>query len=216
MEEIYKISNKDLEEYANKVKKDEKYGSEGEIINQALKSFPENKDKAIVAMKICLIDLTNSTNLNRNLGKFGGLSKLAKKITEINFDERVKNGDITLVDELAKWTKMEIGKNLFSFISKYCLYHNIHCYNRDDFVIYDSVVSEYIGKYITDEEYEKITGKKLYKNSFKKMKENFEYNEYVSVIDYIIKKNNISVENPHRKLDWFIWYKNKNKKVLEK
>lgn len=206
---VERISNRDLEEYAEKVENDIKYGEEGKIIDEALKKFPNNIDKSIVAMKICLIDLTNSTNLNRNLGKSGGLNKLAKKITEVNFDDRVQNGDVTLVEELSKWTKINLGKNLFSFISKYCLYHNVHCYGKDDFVIYDSIVSENLNKYISAKEYKELMGKCLYKNTFTKFKDEFNYKNLIKVIDFIIKRNDISVKNPHRKIDWFIWYKNK-------
>ena len=203
------ISNKDLEEYTRKVEEDIKYGGEGKIIDEALKQFPYNTDKSLVAMKISLIDLTNGTNLSRNLGKSGGLYKLSEKITKVDFDKRVKNGDLSIVEELARWTKKELGKNLFSFLSKYCLYHNVHCYNKDDFVIYDSVVSNNIYKYITTDEYKELTGKKLCKSSFVKLKDTFNYIEYIKVIDYIIRKNNITVEKSHRKLDWFIWYKNR-------
>lgn len=204
------ITNNELKLIAKDVSDDKKYGPEGEIIDKALKQFPHNKDKSIVAMKISLLDLTNGTNLSRNLGKNGGLNKLAEKITQIDFDERVKNGDIELVEELARWSKQEIGKNLFSFVSKYCLYHNLHCYNRDDYVIYDSIISKNIHKYITEDEYHDITGKKLHKNSFEKMKDNFNYKQYKEIIDYILKKNKITIDKPHRHLDWFIWYSNKN------
>lgn len=209
MKEIESISNKDLELYTEKVKEDIKYGGEGILIDEALKNNPYNKDRATIAMKICLIDMTNGTNLSRNLGKQGGLFKLAEKIMTSNFDERVHNGDYTIVAELSKWTKEEIGKNLFSFISKYCLYHNNHCYERDDYAIYDSVVAENLYKYISAEDYYNITGKKLLKSSFTKLKEEYNYEEYIKVIDFIIKKNNITVDRPHRKLDWYIWYKNK-------
>lgn len=160
-------------------------------------------------MKICLIDLTNGTNLMRNLGKNGGIYDLADKITKIDFDKRVANGDLSLVNELSKWTKEKFRKNLFSFISKYCLYHNVHCYDRDDFVIYDSVLADNLYKYITNDEYKKLTGDILYKNSLRKYKSSFRYEDYKKVIDFIIKKNNISVEKPHRKIDWLIWYKNR-------
>lgn len=209
MKEIESISNKDLELYTEKVKEDIKYGGEGILIDEALKNNPYNKDRATIAMKICLIDMTNGTNLSRNLGKQGGLFKLTEKIMTSNFDERVHNGDYTIVAELSKWTKEEIGKNLFSFISKYCLYHNNHCYERDDYAIYDSVVAENLYKYISAEDYYNITGKKLLKSSFTKLKEEYNYEEYIKVIDFIIKKNNITVDRPHRKLDWYIWYKNK-------
>lgn len=204
-----KITNADLELYAQKVKEDIKYGSEGILIEEALKMHPYNNSKSIVAMKICLIDITNGTNLSRNLGKNGGLYKFSEKIVSSNFDERVKNGDVSIVEELAKWTKEEFGKNLFSFITKYCLYHNNHCYGKDDFVIYDSVVSKNLHKYISKEEYYNITDKKLKKNSFVKLKADYNYKEYMRIIDYIIRKNNITVDRPHRQLDWFIWYKNR-------
>lgn len=209
MRVIDNILNEDLELAEQRVKNDIKYGREEILIDSALTKYPYNKDKAIVSMKICLIDLTNGTNLMRNLGKDGGLYDLADKITKIDFDKRVAKGDMTLVNELARWTKEKFGKNLFSFISKYCLYHNVHCYNKDDFVIYDSVLADNIYKYISDEDFKNITGNNLHKNSIKKYKDNFKYEDYKMVIDFIIKKNNITVDSPHRKIDWFIWYKNK-------
>ena len=181
---IENITNEDLQFVEQHVKDDPKYGREGVLIDSALRQYPYNNDIAVVSMKICLIDLTNGTNLMRNLGTDGGLYDLAKRITEI-------------------------GKNLFSFISKYCLYHNVHCYDKDDFVIYDSVLAENINKYITDEEFKSITGKNLYKNSIKKYRNNFKYEDYKKIIDFIIKKNNITVSKAHRKMDWFIWYKNR-------
>lgn len=206
---IEKITNEELEKYALKVKNDFKYRSAAELMELALINNPLNNDIAMVSMKISLIDITNGTNLSRNLGKNGGLYKLSKKIVESNFDERVKKGDITIIEELARFTKQEFNKNLFSFITKYCLYHNIHCYNRDDYAIYDSVLSKNLHRYISKEDYKLITGQKLTKNSFSKMKDNFNYELYLKIIDEILKQNNITVDKPHRKLDWFIWYKNR-------
>lgn len=54
-----------------------------------------------------------------------------------------------------------------------------------------------------------LTGHTLYKNSIKKYKNNFQYEEYKKVIDFILNKNEISVEKPHRKIDWLIWYENR-------
>ena len=206
---VEKITDEELELYAQKVRDDLKYGGEGILIDEALKNNPLNNDKSLVVMKICLIDITNGTNLSRNLGKDGGLFKLSQKIVDSNFDERVKNGDTSIIPELAKWTKKEFGKNLFSFITKYCLYHNVHCYNKDDYAIFDSVVSKSLHKYISKEDYEILTGNKLRYDSFFKMKDEYNYDLYLKIIDFIIEKNKISVDNPHRKIDWFIWYKNR-------
>lgn len=206
---ITKITNEDLEANAINVSNDIKYGGENILIDKALKDNPLNKDIALVAMKICLIDITNGTNLSRNLGNSGGLYKLSKKIVASNFDDRVSCGDLSLVNELSKWTKETFKKNLFSFISKYCLYHNVQCYGRDDYAIFDSVLCNNLYKYISSEDYEKIANQKIRKNSFYKMKDNFDYYTYMKVIDHIIKNNNITVDMPHRKLDWYIWYKNR-------
>ncbi len=54
-----------------------------------------------------------------------------------------------------------------------------------------------------------LTEHNLYKNSIKKYKNNFQYEEYKKVIDFILNKNEISVEKPHRKIDWLIWYENR-------
>lgn len=212
MQKCLTITEEQLIKNAEKVMKDPKYGSENKIIDEVLKTYPKNDNKSFVAMKICLIDLTNGTNLFKNLGTEGGLDKLAERITQVNFDERVKDGDLKLVEDLATWCKCKLGKNLFSFISKYCLYHNIHCYGGDAYVIYDSIVCSVIPKYITAEEFYDITKKKLYKNSFTKMKDEFNYHDYVKIIDRILEKNKIEINNPHRMLDWYLWYPNRNKK----
>lgn len=158
-------------------------------------------------MKISLIDMTNSTNLNKHL-RTVSLVKLIDKIMNSNFDERVSKGDITLVEELSKWTKGE-GINLFSFISKYCLYHNFYCYNRDDYAIYDKILNDNIPYYISTEDYYKLTNKVWIKSMCEKLRESCNYQEYMKIIDFIIKNNNITVEKPHRMLDWFIWYNNR-------
>jgi hypothetical protein len=67
------------------------------------------------------------------------------------------------------------------------MYHNAYGYNRDDYAIFDSVFCDNLYKYISQEDYERITGKKIRKNSFYKMKDNFDYLEYIKIINYIIK-----------------------------
>ncbi|MCL1986523.1 MAG: hypothetical protein FWG64_00925 [Firmicutes bacterium] len=131
-----KFTEKELQETARRVKTDPRYGEEAAIISSCFRKFPENNDGDIVAMKIALIDMTNSTNLNKHLSKIY-LTRLIAKIKTCDFDERVAMGDTSLIAELAK---NEI--NLFSFFSKYCLYHNYYVYQNDDFAIFDSVMLE--------------------------------------------------------------------------
>ncbi len=204
---LIKITDDELKKTAIIVQNDPRYGEEGKIIKAVFNKFPKNDDREIIAMKISLIDMTNSTNLNKHL-RTVSLVKLIDKIMNSNFDERVSKGDITLVEELSKWTKGE-GINLFSFISKYCLYHNFYCYNRDDYAIYDKILNDNIPYYISTEDYYKLTNKVWIKSMCEKLRESCNYQEYMKIIDFIIKNNNITVEKPHRMLDWFIWYNNR-------
>lgn len=194
-----KITNNDLEKVAKDVADAKRYGEEGKIIKAVLKKYPNNTDDAIIAMKIALIDMTNSTNLNKHLGNIE-LGAMVKKIRESNFDIRVKKGDLSLVSELSKWSK-ENGVNLFSFWSKYCLYHNVHCYERDDYSIYDSVVNQHLKKY----------NPKFTPYYLDKLRNAFDYKSFMECMNSVISENNLDVKNVRRKLDWFIWYNNRTR-----
>ena len=155
-------------------------------------------------MKIALIDMTNSTNLNKHLSKIY-LTKLINKIMNCNFDERVAVGDATLISELAR---NEI--NLFSFFSKYCLYHNFYVYEQDDFAIFDGVMQNHVGAFISHYEYEgKVYRSSQIKNCIEKMHVTYDYEGYLGLIDSILESNGIQSKNRRRKFDWFVWYNNR-------
>ena len=209
---------------------------------RAFKNYPKNTDKDIVAMKIALVDTTNSTNLGRLLGtkdfkdKSGKmvhkevftLSDLVDKIVSMkDFDDRVSSGDVSLVTELIKWGNAR-GLNATSFFSKYCLYHNYISYERDDYSIFDSVVKENLGHYLTETEVKallpglRLVHKKnksesdiiasAVANRIEKMRTDCNYEAYHKLIGDILKLKNINektVKNPRRKLDYLVWYMNR-------
>ena len=110
------ISDQNLDYIDEQVRQDVAYGDETRLITNCLKRFPENTDIEIVAMKIGLIDITNSTHISQHKSKINAYD-LAKHIISIpNIDERIKNGDPSVVNEIAKCN----GKiNLFSFDSRF-------------------------------------------------------------------------------------------------
>ena len=67
---------------------------------------------------------------------------VAKHILNLNIDERLKSGDPTLVDEIAKINIGGKEKYFYSFASKYCSHHN-----QLDFPIYDSYVHKVLKYY---------------------------------------------------------------------
>ncbi|HBK5149572.1 TPA: hypothetical protein LLA68_002794, partial [Enterococcus faecium] len=106
------------------------YGKEGLIIHDVLNAFPLHNDLNTIAMKIAVIDVTNSTHLSQYKSRLS-LYDLAKVILEIpNFDDRLAKGDPQLINIIAR----NIGAvNMFSFASKYCTYHNVEVCGRDDY-----------------------------------------------------------------------------------
>jgi DNA-binding Lrp family transcriptional regulator len=192
------ITNSAIEETEAQVMASFNYGNENRLITRCLRKFPFNTDPDIVAMKIALIDITNSTRLSgkKNLISVDELAKIIVSISYI--DERIKDGDPEVVNEIARSN----GKvTLFSFASKYCCYHNKNYYGRDDYSIYDSVVGKCLPRYFDDVTYEMIQHWRTTIN-------------YKAYNDYITRKLDelgIDIMYRKRKFDHFVWYRNKGK-----
>ena len=175
-----------------------------------------NKDRNIVLHKIFLIDYTNSTNLYRQKKKITVFA-LAERITRIkDLDQKIRDGNIDIVKELAEQTYVlntdntniteglssnQGTVNLFSFASKYCLYHNRICYDGDDYSIYDRVVANAIPHYL-----ENTT-----QYSSEKCRRNMDYLSYHNYISEIIDLYGLTGKGIRRKLDHFLWFPNKLK-----
>ena len=190
------ITNEAMEEAEALVQGTDNYGPENELITRCLRKFPKNSDPDIVAMKVGLIDITNSTHLSQHKSKIS-MVELANIIAAIPYiDERIADGDPEVVNEIARSN----GKiNLFSFASKYCCYHNRNLYGRDDYSILDTVLKEYLPRYFDD----------ITKGQIQKWQDSFNYKAYN---DYITKKLDecgITVNHRKRKFDHFVWYKNR-------
>lgn len=192
------ITEENLERYTQLVQEDSGYGTDNEIIHNVLTKHPLNVDRDIVALKICLIDVTNSTHLGTQRGKIS-LDELARIIMNIpDFDSRLGQGDPELVNELARSN----GKiNLFSFASKYCLYHNKEVYGRDDYSIFDSVVAKTLPHYVDGLSTGKIDS----------WRTRYNYKAFAECIDMILDAYAINIPDKRRKLDLFLWYANRVK-----
>lgn len=166
------ITNEAMEEAEALVQRTDNYGPENDLITRCLQKFPKKTDPDVVAMKVGLIDITNSTHLSQHKSKIS-MVELANIIAEIpNIDERIAAGDPEVVNEIARSN----GKiNLFSFASKYCCYHNRNLYGRDDYSILDTVLKEYLPRYFND----------VTKGQIQKWQDNFNYKAYN---DYITRK----------------------------
>lgn len=193
---IQTITDAGIEELHQMVANSTNYGKEALIIRDVLNTFPRNDDINTIAMKISVIDVTNSTNLSRYKSKIS-LYDLAKVILEIpNFDERLAAGDPELVNIIARNTG---AINLFSFASKYCTYHNVEIYEQDDYSIFDGIVKETLPRY----------KKGLTKSKLEAWRTSFDYVSFNNCIGEVLDANNIHLPFRRRKFDHFLWYANR-------
>ena len=189
------LTNENLEKIEQEVHEDNIYAGEGNIIKEVLTAFPDNKDLNIVAMKIAVIDLTNSTHLNQHKNILS-LNDLANAILDIdNFDERVENGDVSLVKEITKRSPI----NIFSFASKYCCYHAVEVYGHDDYSIFDNVVRICLPFYVRG----------LTPGKIESWRKDMDYESFHACIGKLLDEHHINVSFKRRKFDHFLWYKNR-------
>ena len=67
------ITNELIEEAHRQVKATNNYGKEDDLITDCFKRFPKNDDVTIVAMKVGLIDITNSTHVSQYKNKISAV-----------------------------------------------------------------------------------------------------------------------------------------------
>ncbi|MDR3243893.1 MAG: hypothetical protein LBT79_04005 [Elusimicrobiota bacterium] len=192
-------NNESIESIESKVNSDEAYKGEGELLNEAIIKFPENKEREIVAMKVALIDVTNSTQIGMQKA-IVPLHYIVEHILKIkDLDNRLQTKDSLLVKEIADIQGIDDGaRNLFSFASKFCAYHN-RFYGKDDFAIFDNVVSKILPFYL----------KAVNKNIIEKCREKMDYEKFVGYIDEFAQKYNITIKEKYKKIDHFLWYPNR-------
>ena len=198
-----KLTLASIKKWDEEVAKDPKYGKEQQLIRQVIERHPTNTDLVDIAMKVSVIDLTNSTQLTKYKSKIS-LYDLSNIILSINdIDNRIARGDVGLVSEIAHKCKGQ-GVNLLSFASKYCFYHNVFAYDRCDYSIFDSVVS---GNLYT------VATKKhpLTKTEPEKWRKDINYAQFHKYIGDVLDEHNIdsSIKMRRQMFDHFLWFANR-------
>lgn len=195
--QIYlEITEANIEEQDRMVQASDNYGKESRIIHDVLNTYPKNDDLNTIATKIALIDVTNSTHLSQYKSQIS-IHDLANVILNIkDFDGRLSNGDLELVNIIAKNTGVI---NLFSFGSKYCTYHNVEIYGRDDYSIFDGVVQKTLPHY--------KQGLSSYK--IDNWRTSYDYVSFNNCIGELLDEHNIHISFRRRKFDHFLWYGNR-------
>lgn len=120
-----------VEFYHAKWKELENYHLQEDALNKLFFELcPRNTEVIDILLKASTLNDFYSTNIF-------SIYPVAKHICDLNIDERLKDGDVTLVGDIQYVTINEKEKNFYSFASKYCSHHNPF-----DYPIYDRYVDE--------------------------------------------------------------------------
>lgn len=140
IKEIHKVENKaniptpTSDEVNNWLKKWASlpdYTTQEEAIDELFQGYyNSNKSLKNIIIKCSVLNDFYSTNIFK-------VYPVARHILELDIDDRLKNGDISLVNEIANNKISGKEKNFYSFASKYCSHHN-----QEEYPIYDYYVDQ--------------------------------------------------------------------------
>lgn len=131
MIDIPQPNKKEVKKYLDKWDSLENYVlQENSLDKLFFKTYPNNTDINDILIKASSLNDFYSTNIF-------SIFPVAKHILKLNIDERLKVGDETLVNDIARITINGKDKNFYSFATKYCSHHYPAV-----FPIYDSFVEK--------------------------------------------------------------------------
>lgn len=115
----------------NKWKTLDKYVHQEEALNRLFQELcPSNDDLLAILLKVSALNDFYSTNIYDT-------HSVAAHILALNCDQRIADGDESLVNEMALVKVGGKERNFFSFASKYCNHHH-----QEPFPIFDSYVDK--------------------------------------------------------------------------
>lgn len=128
---VPKPSIAQVEYYLDQWDKMESYRLQEAALNKLFFELaPMNTDVTDILLKVSTLNDFYSTNIYSTY-------PVANHIQSLKIDDRLKSGDVSLVDDIQLVTIGDKEKHFYSFATKYCSHHN-----PKDYPIYDSYVDE--------------------------------------------------------------------------
>ena len=140
IKEIPTPSKKEIEKYLSQWEELENYKFQENVLSKLFGvTYPNNNLIEDILVKVSTLNDFYSTNIF-------ACYEVAKRIKFLDIDKRLKQGDESLVNDIAKVIIKDKTKNFYSFATKYCSHHN-----PEEFPIYDSYVDDIL-KYFKKED----------------------------------------------------------------
>ena len=180
MPDIPRPCKEEVEHYVANWNKLENYVNQEKSLNKLFSELiPENKLIEDILIKASTLNDFYSTNIF-------SIFPVAKHILQLDIDERLQKGDLSLVEDIANVE--ELNKRFYSFASKYCSHHN-----PDAFPIFDNYVSRVLIHFKKQDKFAKFTHEDLR-----------DYIKFNEVLDEFAKFYNLE-EFSKKELDMYLW-----------
>ncbi len=172
MIDIPKTNKQEVEKYLKKWDVLENYVLQERALDKLFfNTYPNNTDINDILIKASALNDFYSTNIF-------SIFPVAKHILNLNIDNRLKNGDETLVDDISNITINGKTKKFYSFATKYCSHHFPII-----FPIYDSYVEKVLIYFQKKDNFSKfkkedLKNYKIFKNTLIDFKKFYNIDEY--------------------------------------
>lgn len=168
-------NSKEVEKYLKKWDSMENYVLQENALDKLfLKTYPNNTEIEDILIKASALNDFYSTNIF-------SIFSVAKHILNLNVDNRLKNGDETLVDDISRININGKNKNFYSFATKYCSHHF-----PTVFPIYDSYVEKILIYFKNKDKFSTFKKKNL--KNYSIFKETLiEFKKFYNIDEYNLK-----------------------------
>ena len=173
---IPKPTKTEVEFYLKKWSALENYVLQENSLNKLFsQTYPQNNDINDILIKCSSLNHFYSTNIF-------SVFPVAKHILNLDIDKRLKNGDATIVNEIAKININGKDKNFYSFATKYCSHHI-----PEKYPIYDSFVEKVLIYFKKQDNF--MSFKKDDLKNYEKFKNVlFEFKKFYKIEDFNLKE----------------------------
>jgi hypothetical protein len=124
-----------VRKYLDKFQRDKRYAPADEGLTELLRKFPRNVELGEVAVKAASINALYTAGIL-------GIFQVAKRVHRLNIDPELARHSTAIVDKIAAVRFKNKRRNVFSFATKYCSWHD-----RKNYPIYDRFVDRLLRAY---------------------------------------------------------------------
>ena len=173
---IPKPSVGELEKYLKSWKDLKNYKLQEDALDKLFfELLPSNEEISDILLKVATLNDFYSTNIF-------SVYPVAEHILSLKIDERLRQGDVTLVNEIQNVTINGVARKFYSFSTKYCSHHN-----PKEYPIYDRYVEKVLKYFRKTDKFSKFKNADL--KDYQKFKNIIiAFREYYGLEEYNFKE----------------------------